>query len=149
MESCKRYTALTNEQFNDLYNSLPSIRQSIKSRRTAAAALFVYLMKMRTGFPNKDIAIQFGISETTVQRLIQQVRPILSKDMVPHYVNYVRNRQELIEHNTEMSNRLFDAENEGKVMLVCDATYIFIDKSRNYLHQKKHSVGRRNAISSK
>lgn len=131
------------DQFNDLFDSLSSMNLFIKQRRTAASALYMYLMKMRTGLPNEDIAIQFHVSKSTVNRLISQVRVVLKNDLVPQYVNHIRTRQELIEHNTEMSNGLFDADNEGKVMLVCDATYIFIDKSRNYIHQKKTFSGQK------
>lgn len=143
MKVCKRYTGLTLEQFNDLFNSLQCVDSFIRNHRTSTAALYMYLMKMRTGWPNQDIAIQFSVSETTTRRLISQMRSILKQDLVPYYVNYVRSREDLIEHNTEMSDSLFDPENKGVVMLVCDATYIFIDKSRNYIHQKKTFSGQK------
>lgn len=57
---------------------------------------------------------------------------------MPHNVNFIRSREELIQHNTVMSDGLMDPENEKKVMLVCDGTYIYIEKSQNYMHQKKN-----------
>lgn len=94
-------------------------------------------MKMRTGFASEDIANLFHVSRATTDRLINKIRPVLKNDLVPHYVNFIRSRDELIQHNTAMSNGLMDPENERKVMLVCDGTYIYIEKSQNYTHQKK------------
>lgn len=110
----------------------------------AAAALYMYFMKMRTGLPSEDIGNHFNVTSVTVQRLISQIRAVLKRDLVPNYVNYVRTREELIRHNTTMSNGLFAADNEGEVMLVCDGTYIFIDKSRNYVYQKKTYTDHKN-----
>lgn len=143
MDACKRNTALTVEKFNDLFDSLPSVHLNIQKRRTAVAALYMYLMKMRTGLPTEDIGNQFHVSATSVQRLISKIRTVLKNDLVPQHVNYVRDREELIEHNTPMSNGLLDPENEHKVMLICDGTYIFVDKSRNYIHQKKSFSGQK------
>lgn len=107
------------------------------------AALYMYLMRMRTGLPYEDIGNVFHVTTTTAQKLIRQIRSVLMKDFVPQNVNYIRTREDLIGHNTVMSNSLFDPENKKKIMLVCDGTYIFIDKSENYIHQKKTFSGQK------
>lgn len=119
MKLCKRNTAITESQFNELFASLRSVHSTIKTRKTASAALYMYLMKMRTGFPFEDIGNIFGVSKSTVQRLTAKMRTVLKNDLVPNYINFVRSRDELIEHNTTMSNALYDPENQRKVMLVC------------------------------
>lgn len=143
MEICKRNTGLEEDKFIDLLNSLSSINAFIKSRETAPVALYMYLMKMHTGFPSEDIGNVFNVTKVTVQRLISQIRSVLKIDFVPHYVNYIRNREDLIQHNTEMSNALFDGNNEQKVMLVADGSYIYVHKSQNYMHQKKTFSGQK------
>lgn len=100
-------------------------------------------MKMRTGLPNEDLGNLFHVTHSTIARLISKIRAVLKTDLVPHYVNFVRSRDQLIEHNSEMSNYLFDPEKQKKAMLVCDATYIFVNKSRNYVHQKKTFSGQK------
>lgn len=134
---CKRNTGLTVANFNGLFNSLGSIHAFIKNKKTAAAALYMYLMKMRTGIPNGDLGNNFHVTKQTVARLVKQIRPVLKADFASNNVNYIRSREDLLEHNTVMSNGLFDPEKREKVMLICDGTYFFIDKSRNYVHQKK------------
>lgn len=143
MEICKRNTGLEKEQFICLFNSLPGVYAVIKHIETASAALLIYLMKMRTGMPSQDLGYLFKISETTVQRLIAKIRTVLKSEFVPHNINYVRSREELMEHNTEMSNLLYDPNNQQLVMLVADGTYIYIDKSQNYTHQKKTFSGKK------
>lgn len=143
MDVCKRMTGLTEEQFNHLFHSLQSVNVHIKNQRTAASALFMYLMKMRTALPYEDIAHAFHVTASTVSNLISKIRQVLQRDLVPHNVNYIRTREDLLEHNTIMSNALLDPEDQKKVMLICDGPYIFIDKSRNYTHQKKTYSGQK------
>lgn len=140
---CKRNTGLSEDQFNDLLHSLRSLPTVIKNSKSAAVALYMYLMKMRTGFACEDIGNVFHVSRTTVQRSIDQIRPILKKDFVPHHVNFVRSRDELIQHKNIMSNLLMDSEDLQKNMLVCDGTYIYVKKSQNYMHQKKTFSGQK------
>lgn len=143
MKLCVRNTGLTETQFYDLLDSLQSVYAVIQKRKTCVTALYMYLMKMRTGFPCEDIANIFNVSRTTVQRLISKMRQVLKKDFVPIHVNFVRDRDELLLHNTNMSNCLLDPEKQGKIVLVCDGTYIYVEKSQNYLHQKKTFSGQK------
>lgn len=147
MEACKRNTGLTVEQFNDLFDSLPGVHLFTQKRRTATAALFMYLMKMRTGLPTEDIGKQFHVTATSVQRLISKIRPVLQNDLVPQYVNYVRSREELIEHNTAMSNGLFDPEDEKKKSCLFVMEHIFSwTKVETTFTRKRLLVVRKNVI---
>lgn len=143
MKLCKRNTGLNEVDFNNLLQSLQSVHSVFINQKKASTALYMYLMKMRTGFPFEDIGNLFHVTKTTAQRLVAKIRPILKSDFVLHHVNFVRSRDELIQHNTTMSNGLMDPENERKVMLVCDGTYIYIEKSQNYVHQKKTFSGQK------
>lgn len=59
------------------------------------------------------------------------------KDFAPEYVNYIRTREELIQMNTKMGQQLLCGDNPNRAVVVCDGTYLYIDKSRNYEFQKK------------
>lgn len=122
MKLCKRNTALTVPQFNELFESLQSVYAYFKKRRTALTGLYMYLMRMRTGWPYEDVANIFDLTTSSAQNLIRQMRSVLTKDFVPLNVNYIRTREDLIEHDTVMSNSLFDPEDEKKVMLACSMT---------------------------
>lgn len=132
----KRNTALTYDQFEDLLTKLPSLPNSFANASRAAATLYMYLMKMRTGQPSDDIGNKFGITRVTVERQITKVRAAMMTDFVHNHVNYIRNREDMIQASTTMSRGLFSPDGIPRVMLNCDGTYIFINKSRNYQFQK-------------
>lgn len=131
----KRDTGLTEEQFFDLYNSLPTLENALDCRNKSQDALYMYLMKMRTGLPHEDIGNTFGLSKMTVGRRIKVARTSLETDFAMKYVNFVPKREDLISQSTTLCQTLFD-QNGNKAILICDGTYIYINKSRNYEFQK-------------
>lgn len=130
----KRDTGLTKAQFEDLFNSLSTLHESITSQRIASDSLYIYLLKMRSGQPDEDIGRIFKINRMTVGRRLKTVRNALEVDFVDNHINFIRSREELIGQSTTMCNGLFSSENA--VVLICDGTYIFINKSRNYGFQR-------------
>lgn len=94
-------------------------------------------MKMRTGTADEDIAKKFQVTRVTVERQHKRVRQAIIKDFVYEHVNYVRSREEMIDSNTQIGSSLFCADDPDCVILICDGTYIYVDKSRNYEFQKK------------
>lgn len=90
-------------------------------------------MKLRTGSPNEDIGIGFDLNKMTIGRRIDAARNALEKDFMPKYVNYIPTRGHLLNESTTMCQTLFSQE---KVVLICDGTYIYVNKSRNYQFQK-------------
>lgn len=136
-ENVKRNTALSLDQFEDLLQRLPTLQSLFKSPKNATVALYMYLMKMRTGQPSQDIGRLFSVTRVTVERRMTKVRNAIEEDFVYEHVNYVRNREELIPYNSEMGRRLLCADNPDRVILICDGTYIFINKSQNFQFQKE------------
>lgn len=132
----QRNTGLTLAQFNDLIQKLPTLFTLFSNRTHASSALYMYLMKMRTGQANVDIANKFHVTRSTVDRQLVKVRQSMKKDFVFQFVNNVRSRDELIGLNTVMGQKLFCDSNPGRVALICDGTYIYTNKSRNYEFQK-------------
>lgn len=116
---------------------LPTLQSSLKTRNKSAAALYMYLMKMRTGLPSEDIGNTFHISRVTVERYLKKVRAAMKEDFVFQHVNNIRNRDELISLNTTIGRALFCNDNDDRVVLICDGTYIYVNRSRNYEFQKQ------------
>lgn len=131
----KRDTGLTHEQFDDLLNSLPSLQNAYRCHTKSSDSLYMYLMKMRTGVPNEDIGNYFSLNKMTIGRRIKEARQALEKDFAMKYVNFVPKREDLISESTVLCQTIF-CQNENKAVLICDGTYIFVNKSRNYEFQK-------------
>lgn len=93
-------------------------------------------MKVRTALPDEDIGRAFGIKKSTVGRRISKARKALETDFMPDHINYVPDREELLTKSTVMCDGLFNP-NGNKVVLVCDGTYIYINKSSNYKVQRQ------------
>lgn len=132
----KRDTGLTLDQFNDLKRQLPSLRQTYKNQKAFHDALYTYLMKMRTAQPNEDIAKLMGVTVTSVYRRLKKVRESFEKDFVPKHINYLRNHDDLANHNTTMCRILHCNNNRNIAVIICDGTYIYTHKSTNFEFQK-------------
>lgn len=135
-DAVKRNTGLTLDQFEDLIQKLTTLHNTFKIKARAPTALYMYLMKMRTNLPSEDIGRMFQVSRTTADRLITKARNAMKSDFATQYVNYQRSRDEIIQLNTEMGRGLFCDGLPHRAVIVCDGTYIFIEKSRNYAFQK-------------
>lgn len=140
------YTAHTNDQFNSLLNELPSLKEELGLK--AADALFMYLMRLRTGRTLLEIATHFRVSKSTVQRRIELVRERLNIVIVPQYLNFERDRENLVSHKSNLSSILFDGNDTSRAHLILDGTYIYIEKSFNHIVQKQtyNSHKKRNYI---
>lgn len=102
-------TGLTRDQFLDLFKRLPSLRIRFQNdSKKAYDSLYMYLMKIRTGRTNDDIAQVFHITGMTVGRRLKEVRAAFEEDFVFQNVNTVlRSRVDLAAHTTALSQMLF------------------------------------------
>lgn len=132
----------------DLMLKLPSIIRDFRSAKQREDALRMYLIKMRTAKSLKQIAQMYGVSNATVSLRLKKIREVLRRDFVPLYLTNGRERDELIRHNTTMSRILFCSPESPKSILVCDGTYIYIDKSTNYEFQRNTYSDKKNGTSS-
>lgn len=128
----KRKTGLTLSQFKDLLASLPTFQS-----RNQSKALYIFLVKLRTGQTNEVIADEFHLTATTVGRILSRVRMVLIQHFAHKHVNYLRSHEDLVLHNTTMCRELFCKDDVNRVVLICDGTYLFTNKSRNYEFQKQ------------
>lgn len=132
----KHFTAHDKFEFNALLNELPELDHELKSKDRASDALYMYLMKLRTGYTYQDIAFHFGVSKCTVLRRCNLVRSYLTKNIVPRYVNLELDRAELLNQKSATSRILFNYNDSDNAHIILDGTYIYLEKSSNHRFQK-------------
>ncbi|XP_041981920.1 uncharacterized protein LOC121735234 isoform X1 [Aricia agestis] len=129
------WTGLNKEQFNQMFAEVPELSEISK----AAVALAAYLMKLRTGDSNERLASLLKVSRTTLEKWIYQVRELLTEHFVPRNLGLNhQNRQQLVQKNLAIPKALFGSfEGVDTPIAIFDGTYCYVEKSSNYLYQKK------------
>lgn len=90
---------------------------------------------MRTGDLDARISTLVQVPRRTLENMMDNVREILCQDFVPRHVGIEHlNREELLRHNLTIPNGLYGGDNNA--IVICDGTYIYINKSSNYMFQK-------------
>lgn len=131
------WIGINHHQFTSILQQTPSLRRRCRQPNTA---LGVYLTKIRTGDPNQRIATLFGLSRRTLERHLNIARLCLTNDFVPQHLGFDHlTREDIIRRNLIVPNHIFGnngPQNNRKVIAICDGTYIYIQKSSNYLFQR-------------
>lgn len=131
-DSMRSETGLTHAQFDDLFDSIPSLLIALKSKHSAKMALKAYLIRLRTGHTYDQIRRSFNNNHQTIKKYIEAARKALSTEFVPRYLGFEHlTREVLIENVTEMAKKLY-CGGEDKVVTVWDGTYLFCNKSLNH-----------------
>lgn len=138
----KTLTGFTAAQFEEILNSLPSLKQRFKDGVNASNALLIYLMKIRTGCSNEKLKDHFKLSLVTIKRRLDAARECMLTDFVPLYLRN-RSREEMALHNTDISARLYAQGDPQVITQIWDGTYVYIDKSSNIGFQKKTYSGQK------
>lgn len=129
------WTGLSREKFNRLLNQVPSLQ---RQSNTPEVDLAVYLCKIRTGEPSARLSSIFNISRRSIDRKIHLSRRCLFSDFVPEYIGLDHiTRDEIIERNRIVPNYIFGSEESPKALIIMDGTYLFIEKSSNFLYQRR------------
>lgn len=128
------WTGLTKEKYNNILNI---IRPALISK-TPQTALGVYLIKVRTGDSHERISSLLHMPKSSVTRLLKAAREALLSLFVPQHlgINHIT-RQQIINRNLVIPEGLFGNREERVPIVICDGTYIYLQKSSNYLFQKK------------
>lgn len=131
---CHYWTGLDTIKFLYLFRSVPQLNGLCKK---AKSALGMYLVKLRTGESMARMASLFLVGKGTVCTYIKKVRNCLSEHYVPIHLglNHLT-RAAHSARNLLIPQGLFGTE-EINPIVICDGTYIYIQKSSNYLFQKK------------
>lgn len=129
-------SGLSKSQFETLYSSLPSLKEKFRFNDMAKDALFMYLMKIRTGNTDDEIAAYFGFHRTTVELKIKTVRGCLMRDFTPRNINFELSHENLIAHTSKLSQCIFSPHNPNVAITIWDGTYIYVEKSGQHEFQK-------------
>uniref|UniRef100_A0A2H1WQS0 SFRICE_013391 n=1 Tax=Spodoptera frugiperda TaxID=7108 RepID=A0A2H1WQS0_SPOFR len=110
-------TGLNHEQFNNLYEQLPSLRRRSNSARED---LGIYLSKIRTGEPSVRLGTIFNKSRQTIDRKVHLARDCLLNDFVSLHLGFDHiTREEVIQRNRHKFTNLIKP-----FMLVCGDGHI-------------------------
>ncbi|XP_041983230.1 uncharacterized protein LOC121736207 [Aricia agestis] len=129
------WTGLNHEEFNSLFDQLPTLsRRSFSARED----LGIYLAKIRTGEPSIRLATLFNKSRQSIDRKIKLARQCLNNDFVPLHLGLDHiSRSEIVERNRILPNYIFGDDLWTKALIICDGGYIFIQKSSNFFFQRE------------
>lgn len=97
--------------------------------------LAVFLCKLRTSLSNEQLSFLFRCSDQTIANYMNKARSDLSENLVPKFINN-NDRSVFLSHSTPMAKTLFDVNDENGFCLF-DATYRFVQKSKNFAGQKQ------------
>lgn len=130
---------LTHNGFEQVIRETPSLALEERQPNTALA---IFLMKLRTGESNERLSVLFRMSRPVLERKINTVRKCLLQDFVPRHLGLDHiSRNEVVAKALSLPNGLYgnpDAPlQERKAIVVIDGTYIYIQKSSNFLFQRK------------
>lgn len=133
-EEFRFWLGISREQFNILLNQIPTLHDRSKSPKIDLA---VYLCKLRNGEPNNRIGSLFNCSKHTIGRKICLVRSCLTNDFVLLHMGLDHiTRDEIIERNRILPNYIFGNDDNPKAIIILDGTYLFTEKSKNFLFQR-------------
>lgn len=134
------YIGLNADQFRLVASIvIPSLLSSFKNLDKSQMALYIYLMKLRTGHTYAQIAPFFNLSTRKISSWIRIVRNKVHSKFVPLYL-YNQNRDNLLENTSPLSRKLYRVDDEF-VVVAWDATYVYTIKSSNYAFQKQSYSG--------
>ncbi|KAH9642646.1 hypothetical protein HF086_008259 [Spodoptera exigua] len=121
------------QQFELLLYEMPRL---IEMHR-GILGLGALLMKMRTGDSDDRLSQLLMVPTRTLERLMDKVRAILVQDFVPRYLGIQHiSREQLLHRNLIIPNAIYNQNNENTI-IICDGTYIYLNKSSNYMFQKE------------
>jgi len=108
-------------------------------RRSTHNALAIFLMKLRLNLSHHFLAVLFGnrLNKQRISDVIASVREVLVEKFCPRYIGFqCMTRDEYIcNHHTAISEQLL--QSKGKAIFVIDGTYLYIQKSKNYMLQRR------------
>ncbi|XP_047543285.1 uncharacterized protein LOC125075621 [Vanessa atalanta] len=129
------WLGFTKEQYQRILNEVPQLL--LKS--SGPIGLTAYLMKLRTSDSNERISALFNIPKRTLDGYVSEARHLMYDYFVPRHLglNHM-NRQEIVDRTLLIPQGLFGNHNGvNKPVIIIDGTYCFIEKSSNYLYQKR------------
>jgi len=133
----KSLFSINYEDFEDLCRYIsPSMKNSVN--RNVRNALAIFLSFLRTGVSQDNLATLYGMSEQRISYAIDAVSEALDTYFVPRFLGYSHiSRAEIIRNHTRSFATILTQSSRDTLILVPDATYLYIQKSANFDVQKE------------
>ncbi|XP_060081090.1 scavenger receptor cysteine-rich type 1 protein M160-like [Ylistrum balloti] len=130
-------TGLCTQHFNDLCTHCAGSVRSSKNR-SIKSCVGIFLTKLKSGMSNKVLSTVFNIGKDSIRRAVTSARVALAKDFVPSNLGFQHvSRQDIIlKHTRPLAQTLFGGLMEPAI-LVIDGTYIYIQKSGQFMFQRR------------
>lgn len=123
------------DEFGISSTDLDNLYNHVKENGTASKmALAAYLMYLRTGQSQAQIASKFRMSQSNFSRYIDTARCDLINIFVPLHLG-ITNRQVLRDNCTVIAKTLYNLGKEN-IVTVWDGTYLYLPKSTNFRFQR-------------
>ncbi|RVE41531.1 hypothetical protein evm_013816 [Chilo suppressalis] len=136
---CHYWLGMNSDQFNNLLNCIPNLADHVPN---ASIALCFYLVKLRTADSNERLTTLFNKPRATLERWMRKARNCLVYDFVLFHLGFNHmTTQDLSSRNRIIPEELFSnpdlPASVKPTIVICDATYVFVQSSSNYLYQKE------------
>lgn len=133
----KYWFGRTKVEFNDILIEIPRLNSP-----KVKIGFCAFLCKMRTADSDERISALFQIPRRTLEGYINQAREILCQDYVPRHLGWEHKpRDDFVARNSFLAENLFgnpEAPIEQRHLIaIADGTYLYTQKSSNYLFQKE------------
>ncbi|XP_063898807.1 uncharacterized protein LOC135119097 [Helicoverpa armigera] len=128
------WLGMSKHQFRRILEEVPRLNNSHRG----ATGLAAYLTKLRTGDSDQRLSTLFKVPRSTLERLMNNARELLTQDFVPQNLGLQHvTRENIAQRNLIIPNGLFGSTNQVKPIVIMDGTYVYIQKSSNYKYQKQ------------
>uniref|UniRef100_T1KG68 DDE Tnp4 domain-containing protein n=1 Tax=Tetranychus urticae TaxID=32264 RepID=T1KG68_TETUR len=132
-EIARRWTSLTMRQLIELSKEINLESDIVFPER----ALACYLAKLRTGDSWERIFDVIGVPNSTGYNYVSQVRLALKEQFVPKYIGLANiTRNTALSHVTRIASGLLADYDNEKMIVICDGTYVYHQKSAHYPFQR-------------
>ncbi|XP_060085720.1 uncharacterized protein LOC132565127 [Ylistrum balloti] len=130
-------TGLCTQHFNDLCTHCAGSVRSSKNR-SIKSCVGIFLTKLKSGMSNKVLSTVFNIGKDSIRRAVTSARVALAKDFVPSNLGFqhVSRQDVILKHTRPLAQTLFGGLMEPAI-LVIDGTYIYIQKSGQFMFQRR------------
>ena len=141
-EELRQTTGVSRYGFNQMKECLISKDLTTTGRPREISDSFslgIYLTHMRSNLSERALGFRFGCSKSTIHKLKDRVRVCLERNFVNKWLGIKSNdiNRDLVKVNTSfIAEALYELPSEN-IMTIWDGTYIYFDKSSDYVFQKK------------
>lgn len=138
-KSFKAKTGLSFNNFNQLFNSLPTLHSYFPNdTKKARKALQMYLSRLHKGDRYNRVCDEFNVSFKTGSAYIAKARIALLTDFVPNNLGFdAISRETIVESVSKMANNLYLNGKKDQAIIIADCTYVFCNKTKNFKKQRE------------